>query len=260
MKYEKGFTLLEVVLSVAILVVLAGALTPSIYQQIEAERKRSTMEEMKSIYDAIMGDPELGTFGYVGDVGSLPGTLEDLVTKPSEVSPFATYTNGLGYGWHGPYITAQNVDFLDGWGTHYRYGQPPDGAGQIRSAGRDKAFDTNDDILFPQKPVNTYGTLLVSILVNNIPCPEETTVEVLYPRNGVEANPTDLTISTPQRQNPTGWNGWTFSVPHGIRVVRFTFSTDPPKLTNVSVLSNAQVHLKIFSYSDKVVMPYPGPI
>lgn len=260
MKCDKGFTLLEVVLSVAILAVLAGALSPSIYRRIEAKRESATMEEMKSFYKAIMGDPELGTFGYVGDVGSLPSTLGNLVAKPSEVSPSAAYTNGVRYGWRGPYITTRYNDFIDGWGTPYRYGQSPDGAGQIRSAGKDKTFDTNDDILFPQRPVNIYGTLLVSIQNNGIPSPEETTVKVLYPRNGVEVNPTDLTISTPQRQNPSGWNGWTFSVPHGIRVVRFTFSTDPPKLTNVRVVANTQVHKRIFSYSDKSVMPYPGPI
>ncbi len=259
MKYEKGFTLLEVVLSVAILAILAGALSPSLYRRIEAKRERATMEEMKSFYKAMMGDPELGTFGYVGDVGSLPSTLGNLITKPSGVSSFAAYTNGVGYGWRGPYIYTIYDDFLDGWGTPYRYGQSPDGAGQIRSAGKDKTFDTNDDILFPQRPVNIYGTLLVSIQDNGIPDPEETTVEVFYPSNGVEVNPTDLTISTPQRQQPSGWNGWTFSVPHGIRVVRFTYSTDPPKLTNVHVVANAQVHQNIFSYSDNVVMPYPGP-
>ncbi|MDP2984203.1 MAG: type II secretion system protein GspG [Candidatus Latescibacter sp.] len=214
------------------------------------------MEEMKSFYKAIMGDPELGTFGYVGDVGSLPSTLEDLVARPSGVSSFAAYTNGVRYGWRGPYITTRYNDFLDGWGTPYRYGQSPDGAGQIRSAGKDKTFDTNDDILFPQRPVNIYGTLLVSSSVNGIPNPRGVTVEVFYPRDGVEVNPTDLKLWTKQTANdPTEWNGFTFSVVHGIRVIRLSFSSDPPKLTNVCVLADAQVHQKIFTSSDETVRP-----
>ncbi|MFH1007983.1 MAG: type II secretion system protein [Candidatus Latescibacterota bacterium] len=259
MKYEKGFTLLEVVLSVAILAILAGMLSPSVYRQIEAKRERATMEEMRSIYDAIMGDPELGTFGYVGDVGSLPSDLEDLITQPSGVSSFAAYTHGVGYGWRGPYITTRYDDFLDSWGTHFRYGQSPDGAGQIRSAGQDKTFDSEDDLLFPHSPVNIYGTLLVSVQDNGIPDPETTTVEIFYPLDGVEVNPTDLAIATPNRQQSSDWNGWTFSVPHGIRAMRFTFSDDSPKLTNVHVVANAQVHQNVFSYSDHVVLPYPGP-
>ena len=256
MRCEKGFTLMEVVLSVAILAILAGAAAPSIFRQIEARRERETMEEMKNIYDAIMGDPELGTYGYVGDIGSLPDSLEDLITKPSEVSSFATYTNGVGYGWRGPYITTRYDDFLDAWGTHYRYGQPPDGAGQIRSAGTDKIFDNEDDIVFPQSPVNIYGTLLVSTHVNGIPNARETTIEVFYPLDGQEVSPTDLKLWTKQAPgDPHEWNGFTFSVVHGIRVIKFTFGSDPPKLTNVRVLANDQVHQKVFTYSDKTAGP-----
>lgn len=245
---EKGFTLIEMVVSLAIVAILAGIATPLIYQQITSDRIEETREEMKMIYQAIMGNPESGTYGYVGDIGSLPAGLNDLLAIPAGVSPYATYKNGVGYGWRGPYLNTQDNGIVDGWGHEYRYAQSPDGAGQIRSAGPDGSFGNADDILFPQNPVVIYGTLIVSTWINGIPNPAKTTVEIFYPQNGQEVTPTNLKLWTKQsNQDPTEWNGFTFPVVHGIRVIRLTYDSDPPKLVNVKVVANKQVNQHVFS-------------
>ncbi len=253
---EKGFTLIEMVVSLAVVAILAGIATPLIYQQITSDRTEETRAKMKMIYQAMRGNPESGTYGYVGDIGSLPAGLNDLLAQPAGVSSYATYKNGVGYGWRGPYLNTQDNGIVDGWGHEYRYAQPPDGVGQIRSAGADGIFGNADDILFPQNPVQIYGTLLVSTYVNGIPNPATTTVEIFYPQNGQEVTPTNLKLWTKQdNQDPTVWNGFTFSVVHGIRVIRLAYGPNPLKLVNVKVVANKQVNQPVVSVSDLPVRP-----
>ena len=71
-------------------------------------------------------------------------------------------------GWYGPYVNAgfDPAGYAsDAWGTAYRYGVAPDGAGQIRSAGPDRAFGSADDLVYPPSAVISTGRLLVNLQV-----------------------------------------------------------------------------------------------
>ncbi len=125
MRYTEGFTLIELVVVVIIIGVLTTIGIRSINNSMENRKFLGTKKEMEVIRTAIVGDPDLkegGTrtyFGYIGDTGVLPGTLDDL-----------TSANGV-TDWSGPYI---EVDFADqpddykrdAWGTPYVYNVPGD--------------------------------------------------------------------------------------------------------------------------------------
>ncbi len=267
MQSNKGFTLIELVVVLAIIGILVGALTPSVFRQIASAREKATQEEVENIYRAIMGDPASETYGYLGDAGSLPNTLNDLLTKPVSVSSYSTSTEGVpnkqgvGRGWRGPYLNTRYNDLLDSWGTSYRYGQSPDGAGRIRSAGRDKTFDNADDIVFPLHTVITQGTLLVAVFVNGIPNPKATQVTVYSTADGKQN-----TVGT-QSSDTIGFNGFAFTVPQGIQVVEVTQtsqvkgtggSTIPTaitKLVNAAVPANRQVNLEAYLTNSEPVVP-----
>jgi len=117
---NNGFTLAEVILVLLIAgILISVALTSGTSLQTTA-RVEDAKEELNSIAVGIVGDEQLhnnGTqsdFGYVGDVGSLPSSLDALVSNPG----YAT--------WDGPYvnvdITQDANDFkTDPWGAAYTY-------------------------------------------------------------------------------------------------------------------------------------------
>ncbi len=166
-----GFTLLEVVIAIAVISILASMAVPYAARLIDRSREESTRTEMEGLYAAIMGDPGIPTAGFVGDMGRLPANLAQLNVQggqPAGVTGFL----GVKRGWSGPYVNpgfdAQGY-VNDAWGTAYDYGFPL--AGQIRSRGPDRqggaAPNYGDDIIFPRtaQPVNINGFLLVNLYV-----------------------------------------------------------------------------------------------
>lgn len=119
MKKSRGVTLLEMIVVMVIIGILAGISLSAIDRVRERSQIDETMEELKRIGKAIVGDPELIVdgkridFGYVGDMGKLPDSLGSLV-------------NNEGGLWKGPYL---KLDFLedkesykiDAWGRYYQY-------------------------------------------------------------------------------------------------------------------------------------------
>ncbi|MFH1007982.1 MAG: prepilin-type N-terminal cleavage/methylation domain-containing protein [Candidatus Latescibacterota bacterium] len=264
---NRGFTLIEVVVVLAIMGILAGVLIPSVFRQIERARETATQEEVEYIHRAIVGDPKAKNYGYLGDAGSLPATLSDLLTQPVGIPLHSDSTNGIPNkhgvrrGWRGPYLNLRYNDLLDAWGTPYRYGQPPDGAGRIRSAGQDKTFDNTDDIVFPLHAVVTEGTLLAAVFVNGIPNPQDTWVTVYSTADGQQDS-----VGT-QSTNDVGFDGFAFTIPQGIQVVEVTQTsqvkgvgggTIPTSVTqwvNAAVPANSQVNIEIYLTNSEPVVP-----
>jgi len=117
---EWGFTLIEILMSIVIIGILATVAMRSLEGSVERSRIQQTQNELDQLVTAIAGNPDLfanglrSDFGYVGDIGAVPSSLDDLVTNP-----------GLGT-WNGPYVTGQFAQDAQGfkkdaWGNIYSF-------------------------------------------------------------------------------------------------------------------------------------------
>jgi len=116
-----GYTLIEMILVVVIIGMLASIAIQSLNKDENTRRFDVTAIEMDRLARAIVGDERLITdgvrtdFGYVGDVGSLPSNLDDLIMNPGDYST-----------WSGPYIrndfNENSEDYKrDAWNNLYIY-------------------------------------------------------------------------------------------------------------------------------------------
>ncbi len=70
--------MVEVLVVLAIVALLAGVFAPAAYRQFNRQRLDSTRNELEAIIEGLIGNPDRGDFGFVGDLGSLPEELEML--------------------------------------------------------------------------------------------------------------------------------------------------------------------------------------
>lgn len=108
---KAGFSLIEIVIAVAVIVILAGVITPSVIRQIDKAKVESVVEDFRAI--------ELAMTQYYADVGNLV-PLNDIggfTTAPNGPS-VSHFIRGDGQpGWDGPYLQRIKVNSTFG-GTY----------------------------------------------------------------------------------------------------------------------------------------------
>jgi general secretion pathway protein G len=230
---QAGFTLVEVIMVIVILGILAAVAMKTLDAGLETSRVEETRRELDQLALAIGGNPELfsngvrSDFGYIGDVGSIPPTLDALVQNPG----YAT--------WKGPYIKSAYSGFADdfkrdAWGQSYVYS----GSTTIKSIGG--APDTLTRVLVSSVTDFTQNTLSCQLTdgAGNPPGDSAGKVRVIlsYP-NG--AGGTKDSIASP---NEAGSVSFSNCVPVGNRRVKAIYQvTNDTVQTVVSVLPRSTV-------------------
>jgi len=262
---KKGISLIEVIIIIAILAILAGIITPLVYNSTESARYKRASEELKSIYSSILGDTE-EYFGYLGDMGKFPENLQDLYIKGTQSSPSELgypngYPSGSGImvGWQGPYISSENTDssgIKDPWGNYYI--QVFDAWGNsnrwmIVCSGKDGQFDNtnqsasvnDDNLYYPDEPLTIDSTGSNYTLYNNVNVsasiinssiqPERVQYTIYYIDNG-----------TAQTQTGIGINGTFTNITVGNHEIRAEFICDD----NTTTIGNSV--RKIFTLQQSI--------
>ena len=127
-----GFTMMELIIVMSIIGILASLGLKAFDNVILNMKFESTIHEMEELKKAIVGDPQAiqndvrASFGYFGDMGSLPSTLTQLITKGTQAALQVDATLDMVYGWNGPYLRTTftqdaNGNLTDGFGKAYVY-------------------------------------------------------------------------------------------------------------------------------------------
>jgi prepilin-type N-terminal cleavage/methylation domain-containing protein len=167
--HPPGFTLIEVIVVIAILAIVAGAMAPLAVRSIDSARQDLTVKRQQAIYQAILGDPSAPGSGFLSDIGRPPNSALTELAAKGALPNYAIQPCGVGMGWRGPYLL-EGVDNLgqplDGWGTPMDFIN-----GQIRSAGPDHSMAASvDNILYPSVPItlnNVTGNIILAAMALN---------------------------------------------------------------------------------------------
>ena len=131
-RQRRGFTLMEVLLVLAILVILGSFVTVGYVRVQEGAKKDSARTQVALLEDA--------TNLYVLAIGSPPTSLQGLIEKPSDIA--------VPEKWNGPYLEKTTIP-LDPWNHEYNYETYESGDGmkfRISSAGPNGQPGDDDDI------------------------------------------------------------------------------------------------------------------
>lgn len=160
---QRGLGLLELIAVLAVLAVIGVSLAATMPAMLVSGRVAATRRDMQRLHRAMIGDPDAGNFGFVGDMGRLPRDLTELVERGGNIAYHHDSTYSVGMGWNGPYLSeCESGDpAVDAFGTPYALGRHY--PGQIQSAGPDGRFDTDDDIYVPAGRVRYRGEVRLEL-------------------------------------------------------------------------------------------------
>lgn len=212
-------------MTIALLSILVAFSVSYLSDAVGESRYQETLEEMRAIRDALVGDPQAAMrggassgigatagsaaggsgsyrFGYAGDMGGLPSvaSISDLVgallVAPGGSSWQANAVVRFGLGWNGPYLIkkSDSDDFtLDAWGSDYLY----DFSGEpviLKSLGANlelggTGLDSDLSLDIPSALIK--GTVHGVILNGGAPWSGLAQIEINYPDgDGVLVSPT----------------------------------------------------------------------
>jgi prepilin-type N-terminal cleavage/methylation domain-containing protein len=201
MQRERGFTLLEMIMVLAIMATLAAIVVPLLYRRTIVVSEDAVNKTMNNFKKVMIGDPELTSngvrmdFGYIGDWGGLPATLDNLFFAQTPLWSFDA-AKKVGAGWNGPYLTGNfsgdSTWFkIDEWNNEYVYstddyvnaeGNAVDG--KIVSPGPDKSVGTTDDLIIEILKIETTSTVYGYAYDSDGNPMQNIPITIYYPKNG----------------------------------------------------------------------------
>ena len=107
---REGFTLMEVMIAIAIVAIIAAVIGPGLFRYLETAKKSNAKSTIRVFEGAITL--------YQAQVRQFPTNLRDLVKPPREEQ--------LRKRWEGPYIQQKEIP-SDPWGNKYQYRITPQG-------------------------------------------------------------------------------------------------------------------------------------
>ena len=216
---SRGFTLLELVVVVAVIGILVAAIAPSMMQRVVDARGDETPQEPPTQHPPKNGKAAGHQNGIVGDIGRLPASFQELA-RAGTLPGYSTDTfRSVGMGWRGPYVNTGVTanDYLTD-----AFGRPYSGAtsGQVRSAGADGVPGNADDIVYPPGAASISGNVVVTVKTTTanktVVDPTGYRVELFYASGGAEASLSDTAAP------------FSFSnVPMGVHAVRVVKTSNP---------------------------------
>lgn len=236
-----GFTMGEMVIVIAIIAILAALLAPLAVNRITQARYDACREELDLIKEAIVGDPALieggarASFGFIGDLGSLPANLGELVTRDPARPVYQQFgTTAMFYGWRGPYIS----ETLDPWGRQYNYSLPvpsnedkrialiwSSGADGLTLANPLTADPVNDDNVLISISQDDAFAMISGNTLDECDAPSNfSNIFISYPNGNavVTTTPQVTDIADPVYEVLTGDTASNLGIPAGIRLITFT--------------------------------------
>lgn len=140
LKNKKGFTLVELVVVIAIIALLAYIIVPEIKQYIAKTKEQTARENINAYGDAVTR--------YYIEMGDLPSAstvpeLKDILTKKIVVDGTTK----------GPWLKKSPID-KDPWGREFEINMGKEGEFNIVSKGANES-DSSDDIEYSGSSSNT---------------------------------------------------------------------------------------------------------
>ena len=133
---SNGFTFAEILIVVAIMGIVTSIALKNLGTTDDRANYEVTLADLQKLKRAIIGDEnarsngERVSFGFVGDIGGIPSTLDELISRGSLGASALDITKLIAYGWKGPYLESPFTSDADGykrdaWGNLYVYSTTP---------------------------------------------------------------------------------------------------------------------------------------
>ncbi len=275
---ERGFTLMEAAITIAVIAILAGAAIPFAVKGVNQAREQRTRQDLRVMWEALFGAQDRRIGNMRADWGFAPaGTLATLgkltvINAAPAPNPPAYGANGalFNWGWNGPYWLgsvqvngAQRIP-VDAWGKPVQL-RLVAGGFQLISGGANGVVDTAagaigptaDDLVFPANPVPLarFSGQLSILVRNNRATAFAGRVEVRFRNNGglspinttvlaLAANPGLPGVPGGQQTIPTGTFG---SIPNGAVQIQ-VFQTGIPAALVQDVIDLQPGEVRNLSY------------